>query len=301
MGITLGAHAIFKRSIMTQIALNNNIRLLSALWFAVTSLIPSIAIFVTFSDYTTSSYVFFLALPIAVAGYSGYRFGHHVIQGNKITNAKAAAIQGLYTVTASYIILSIIINVTMFILEGVKRGPQSFGINLLSFIFITIFGVFIFIPVILLKQLAIALAVGAISGLIAFIYKSSIKKIILLGIVTIIPCGFFFLWKLPNPTVIPMYPNAQVTNYVDFWLTNSGTAEQKSLTFQTDDSFETVQNYYNKTLSANGWIRDTTYSSSLHFYDLSNNYKISIFQDTDSNSFTVIILHSLLFSLFRPY
>lgn len=283
---------------MTQGYNSNNIRLLSALWFAITSFIPSIAIFVTFSDYTTSSYIFFLALPIAVAGYSGYRFGHHVIQGNKITNGKKSAIQGLYTSIASYIILSMIINIMIFISESIKRGMQNFGLNILLFTFITIFGVFIFVPIILFKQLTIALAVGAVSGLIAFIYKSSMKKLILIGIITIIPCGCFFLWKLPNPTIIPMYPNAQVTDYVDFHVTDSGTSEQKNLTFQTDDSFETVQNYYNETLSTSGWIRGDSYSSSLNFHDLSNNYKIIVSQNTNSNSITVIIVRSLFFSLF---
>ena len=297
----LGANVITIRSIrsiMIQRLNSNNIRLLSALWFSITSFIPSIAIFVTFSDYTTSSYIFFLVLPIAVAGYSGYRFGHHAIQGDKANNGKKSAIQGLYTSIASYIILSIIINVMMFISDIIKRGPQYFGLNVLVFMFITIFGIFIFVPIILFKQLSIALVIGAASGLIAFIYKSSIQKLILIGTITIIPCGCFLLWKLPNPTIIPVYPNAQAMDYVDFHVTNSGTAEQKDLTFQTDDSFETVQNYYNETLSTSGWIRDNTYSSSLNFHDLSNNYKIIVSQNTDSNSFTVSIVRSLLFSLF---
>ncbi|MDH5508317.1 MAG: hypothetical protein OEZ02_13925 [Anaerolineae bacterium] len=278
----------------------NTKKIMAALWFAIAGFVPAVSAFITFSNYTPLSYFLYLALPVAIAAICGYYIGSPIITEEKITTEKQASLRGLYTAVGSYLLLVLIFLITAGVLFLIDPSDVPMEIGYLVFMGVAVLvGVLILLPIFFFGHFAVLLFAGALAGWLLFIYKANLKKLILVGGAIVLPIGSYFLWSLPNPNNIPIYPNAENVEYGEFNSTDSGTAEEKIISFQTSDSFEDVMDYYQQQLVMDGWYHPRRTEISLEVSTPSENYRIRV--DTHMVDEVEIIEITLWHNLFPSF
>jgi hypothetical protein len=252
-------------------------RIIVALWFAVAGFIPAVVAFITFSEFTISSYILFLALPITFAGISGYTIGYSIVEEEKVKTDYQAMLKGFIVSVVSYLLLafSFIIVVAITSSADLTGSPTEFK-EWLFYGLLIIAGLLILFPMFYFGHFLLLLASGTIAGWLLFASRTNIKKMLFIGSLIIIPTGLYLVWSLPNPNKLPIYPKAEDIQYGKFYSADSGTAEEKVISFQTSDSLDNVLDYYEQQLTKEGWRYPFRSDTTLEVFSPSKNYGVHI-------------------------
>jgi hypothetical protein len=274
----------------------NSRRVMTAIWFAVAGFIPAIAAIMAFSEFTLASYILFLALPIIFAGLSGYTIGFPITQEEKVKTEKQAVIRGLFVSITSYLFLGLSFIITAGIInltnpDELPHEPELWVIIGVS----VIVGLLILFPIFFFGQFLLLLASGAFAGWLLYKNQANIRKLLIVGGLMILPIGMYLVWSLPNPNNLPIYPNAINVQYGDFGITDSGTAEERNISFQTNDSFKDVLDYYEEQLVKDGWYHSYRSDYTVEVFSPSRNYRVRV-EKNDNGTVEIRLWHSTLFS-----
>lgn len=234
-----------------------------------------------------------------IAAICGYQFGYPIVQENRVHKGQQATFRGILVAGICYLLFGIVM-VVYFLPELVTVSVSLTEIieTLLIYVAGVVAGLLFLFPIIFWGQFFVLIVCGALAGWLLYVYKSNQNKLILIGSLVVLPIGTFFLWSIPDPNQLPIYPDSAQVEYSPYSITESGTAEEKTITFTTPDSYKTVLGFYEQKLVNEGWYLLSQQENTLWFKHPSDQYRVEITGSSfnGGGQIRIRLKHSILFA-----
>lgn len=231
-------------------------RLLCALWFAAMGAIPITAtLFALNPARAPENYVLFFVFPVLCAAVCGAVYGVAILNGERVPTLRRAVVRGVLTAVAAYFLLALLAGVGMMAIVLIA-APTSIGIGALFVFAATVIGVLAIGPVALPWLAPLMVLGGALAGGLLWLNRSRLAIFSIAGSAAIIVLAAVVVLGLPDWTNPPFYPNATNIETTEWQTVDSGTAQQRTIAFETSDSTDTARTTYSAILARDQWQPD---------------------------------------------